>query len=220
MDAMLRKALRSYSGLRQQVDNVLLGDEGDVWEAELKKFLAKRPCWASGQKKTVSAKKAVTYTRSISDGHTIMLPANDGTRTITQASDVFAHIDSDFKNWNLDGPSSSSVEMPVTVREMIENGDFKTIFCELGNIARLCPTQGQIVDFARLHKEWLRTEGYGTFFLFRKGEEIPLSFKDVFVASVGVSSDGGLKVHVDQFLDDCVWNARGRHRLVVPQLTL
>ncbi|MFA6416500.1 MAG: hypothetical protein WCW56_03395 [Candidatus Paceibacterota bacterium] len=45
MDAMLRKALRKYNGLRQQLDNVLLGEDGDVWEAELKNFLAKRPCW-------------------------------------------------------------------------------------------------------------------------------------------------------------------------------
>ena len=220
MDAMLRKALRKYSGLRQQVDNVLFGDDGDTWESELEKFLAKRPCWTGDQKKPVPAKKAVTYTRSISDGHTIMLPANDGTRTIAQASDVFAHIVSDFKNLNLDVPSSSSVEMLVTVREMIKNGDFKTIFGELGNIARLCLTQGQIVDFARLHKEWVRTEGYGTFFLFRKGEEIPLSFKDVFVARVDLRSDGRLGVRVRPFLRGRVWGAGNRRRFVVPQLTL
>ncbi|OJI06955.1 hypothetical protein BK005_02300 [bacterium CG10_37_50] len=42
---MLREALLKYRGLRQQVENVLLGDDGDEWEAELKNFLAKRPCW-------------------------------------------------------------------------------------------------------------------------------------------------------------------------------
>ena len=49
MDTMLRKALRKYSALRQQVDNVLLGEEGDIWEAELKKFLARRQCWTPSQ---------------------------------------------------------------------------------------------------------------------------------------------------------------------------
>ncbi|MBI2474491.1 MAG: hypothetical protein HYV68_02205 [Candidatus Taylorbacteria bacterium] len=50
---MLRKALRKYNGLRQQVDNVLLGDEGDLWEAELKNFLAKRSCWVTETPKRV-----------------------------------------------------------------------------------------------------------------------------------------------------------------------
>ncbi len=45
MDAMLRKALRKHNGLRQQLDNMLLGDNGDEVETELKKFLTKRPCW-------------------------------------------------------------------------------------------------------------------------------------------------------------------------------
>lgn len=45
MDPMLRKALRKHNGLRQQLDNMLLGEQGDVVEAELKKFLTKRPCW-------------------------------------------------------------------------------------------------------------------------------------------------------------------------------
>ena len=45
MDTMLRNALRKHSALRQQLDNVLLGDDGDMWETELKKFLAKRVCW-------------------------------------------------------------------------------------------------------------------------------------------------------------------------------
>lgn len=51
MNHILRQALRKYDGLRKQVDAVLLGDEGDVWEAELKKFLAKRPCWAPPKSK-------------------------------------------------------------------------------------------------------------------------------------------------------------------------
>lgn len=51
MNPILRQALRKYDGLRKQVDAVLLGDDGDVWEAELKKFLAKRPCWTPPKSK-------------------------------------------------------------------------------------------------------------------------------------------------------------------------
>jgi hypothetical protein len=41
----LRQALRKTRELRHQVENLLLGDEGDLYEAELKKFVSKRPCW-------------------------------------------------------------------------------------------------------------------------------------------------------------------------------
>ncbi len=74
MDAMLRKALRKYSGLRTQVDNVLLGDDGDAWEAQLKNFLAKRPCWVkieSEKKPPVEVvKKVLTPFITITTGGT------------------------------------------------------------------------------------------------------------------------------------------------------
>lgn len=45
MNAMLRSALRKFRGLLRQLEVNMLGDEGEVWETELKKFLRKEPCW-------------------------------------------------------------------------------------------------------------------------------------------------------------------------------
>lgn len=45
MDVMLRRALRGFLGLLKQLYVNLLGDEGEVWGNELKKFLRKEPCW-------------------------------------------------------------------------------------------------------------------------------------------------------------------------------
>lgn len=45
MDAMLRRALREFLGLLKQLYTNLLGDEGEMWGNELKKFLRKEPCW-------------------------------------------------------------------------------------------------------------------------------------------------------------------------------
>ncbi len=45
MDPILRQALRKHNGLRTQLENMLLGDDGDEVEAELKNFVAKRSCW-------------------------------------------------------------------------------------------------------------------------------------------------------------------------------
>lgn len=45
MDDMLRRALRRTVGLRHQLERNILGDDGDRWEAELKHFLRREPCW-------------------------------------------------------------------------------------------------------------------------------------------------------------------------------
>lgn len=45
MDVMLRRALREFLGLLKQLYVNLLGDEGEVWGNELKKFLRREPCW-------------------------------------------------------------------------------------------------------------------------------------------------------------------------------
>ncbi|MEK7531755.1 MAG: hypothetical protein AAB545_02410 [Patescibacteria group bacterium] len=160
------------------------------------------------------------YTRPISDGHELVLPPNDGTQTIAQASNVFTYIDPDFKNWGLDVTSTSTPPLSVVVREMIKDADFRTIFGEIGDTARLCLTQGQIIDFVRFHKGWLRTDGYGTFFLFQKGDKMFVSLDDFYVAYVFSSSGGRLWVHVYRLLHAYVWLAGSRHRIVVPQLML
>lgn len=60
MDTTLRQALRRTRELRNQIENLLLGDEGDIIEAELKKFVAKRPCWVVKETKVVGAVTKVT----------------------------------------------------------------------------------------------------------------------------------------------------------------
>lgn len=45
MELMLRQALRETRGLRDQFENCLLGEDGEMWKREAKNFLAKRPCW-------------------------------------------------------------------------------------------------------------------------------------------------------------------------------
>ena len=41
----------------------------------------------------------------------------------------------------------------------------------------------------------------------------------IFVANVNVNDDGQLKVNVNRFSNDNVWNAENRHRIVVPKLS-
>ncbi len=57
---MLSDALRKYTGLRHQLDQNLLGEKGDEWEEELKKFLRKKPCWV--EKLSIPAKIVCSLT--------------------------------------------------------------------------------------------------------------------------------------------------------------
>ena len=145
--------------------------------------------------------KIISYSKELT-----ISPA-DGKEILANAKDVFAWIDKDFVNWGANETGQATESIPVAVYEMAKNANFKDMFGSLGNPDL---TQAQIKDFVKQHRDWLRTDGYGTFFLFK-------SNGNMFVADVRVVFDG-LHVGVDRFGYSYVWNAAGRHRVVVPQL--
>lgn len=144
---------------------------------------------------------------------TVTLAPTQGNVTLAQAENVFTGwIDDDFKEWGTNIPGKDTDEAMVDVYEMIRNGTFKTLFESLGAPRNLCLTQGQIVEFCRNHRNLLRQEGYGTFFLFEVNGNL-------FVARVGVG-DGRLRARAYRLGYDRVWGADGHHRLVVKQQTI
>lgn len=155
------------------------------------------------------------YLKPISSSEPLTLDPTDGTETIAQATDLFTgYIDSDFRNWGCDVKSEPTKTTQVFVHEMIKDGTFAQIFNGMSDdLNSLCLTQSQIIQFVQKHRKWLRTDGYGTFFLFKVGKEF-------FVALVYLYSGYGLEVGVCRFLGGDVWDADDRHRIVVPQLTL
>ncbi len=157
--------------------------------------------------------KKSEFFRLLNGGETLVLDECDGTNIIAEAGDVFAFIDSDFKNWKADEKGPATEKTPVHVYEMEEkDGTFSQLFCSLSSdLQKLCLTQDQIIGFVKKHRNWLRTDGYGTFFLFRSNDNF-------FVAGVIFDSGGGLKVYVRRLTYDFVWSAGGRPRIVVPQL--
>ncbi|MFH0891374.1 MAG: hypothetical protein V1867_01185 [Candidatus Falkowbacteria bacterium] len=184
----------------------LSGEGGREWLGELKKFLRKEKCWISMVRET--------FLRLVSGGETLIIDAVDGTETLADATDVFAWIDPDFKNWGADEPGPATGKTQAVVYEMVKNGTFADMFGSLnGDIRRLCFTQAQIKLSVKKHRNWLRDDGYGTFFFFQsKGE--------FFVADVALYSGGRLNVHVLRLENSLVWNAVRRPRLVAPQLAL
>lgn len=130
--------------------------------------------------------------------------------TIARADDVFTgYIDSDFTNWNLDVKSPKTEAMEVAVLEMDKDATFKEMF---GSVSKdtdsMCMTQAQIITFMKEHKDKLRTDGYGTLFLFKNGV-------DFFVANVYFDDVGQLGVYADRLSRDGVWYAEARRRIVV-----
>lgn len=143
---------------------------------------------------------------------TLTLDATDGKQTIADSNGVFSSIDSDFKNWSANKTGISTKESLVDVYEMAKDARFTQMFGSLNSdLDKLCLTQHQILNFIQKHRNWLRTEGYGTLFLFKADDQF-------FVARVGFNGDGSLRVVVRRFEDDSMWNAVYRHRVVVPQL--
>ena len=165
----------------------LSGPDGTNWLAEFKKFLRKEPCWVAHAKSSIF--------RLISGGKKIVIRATSGSKTIAQAKDIFTWgIDSDFVNWGLDVLGEAKPETPVEVHEMVEDGDFETIYDSLGrNLDDLCFEQEQIVIFVQDHKGWLRKDGCATFFLFKKNNEF-------FVASVNLFAFERPNAIVNRFL--------------------
>ena len=141
-----------------------------------------------------------------------VIKATDGKRFLAKAKNTFkSFVDADFKNWKLDQASHATVDTPTNVYEMITDATFAQIFGSLSNdLDKLCLTQDQIEEFCLAHADQLRTDGYGTFFLFKENGHF-------FVAYVYVYSDG-LRVRVHGLESDHVWYGDFRHRVVGPQL--
>lgn len=143
----------------------------------------------------------------------VKIPALKGTKTIAD-SKLFNFIDSNFKNWGIDTLGKhikkiGTFEQNLEVLEMDEEATFKDIFT---NPEKMVLTQEQILWFVENHKDKLRKNWYGNFFLFKVNGEC-------FVAVVDVFGDGQLRVAVVRFSGDGVWSSEVRLRVVVPQLT-
>lgn len=142
-----------------------------------------------------------------------------GDDIIKNADETFTYIDSDFKNRKLTSGQKANTQT-LELYEITKDAKLKQMFESLGvDLDKLCLTQSQIIEFCKNHKNLLRTDGYATFFLFRKDEKLPAKPDNLFVAIVYFDDDG-LNVHVSKFEYDDVWNAEYRHRVVLPQLTL
>lgn len=141
----------------------------------------------------------------------ITLKKTEGKKLIKDASDVFTSwIDSDFKNYGLTQQESTQKAVICDIYEMDSDATFKQLFTDPEN---QWMTQEEVIQFYTDHTDDLRQDGYGTFFLLKKDT-------DFFVAIVDFDGGGRLCVYVYKFSDGRVWDAEGRHRIVVPQRSL
>ncbi|MFT5359642.1 MAG: hypothetical protein ACI88L_000102 [Candidatus Paceibacteria bacterium] len=158
------------------------------------------------------------YLRLISGGQTVSIPACKGgeNTNIYNAKKTFpGYIDSDFKGYGTNLPQPATEKTNVSVYEMYnKDADFKTLFGSLSSDLKSLAfeSQEQIEEFCLENKKWLRTDGYGTFFLFTEEAEGEEKF---FVADVDFGSSE-LEVVVFHLSSDDVWDASNAHRIVTP----
>ncbi len=152
------------------------------------------------------------FLRLISGSENLILDACSGAEILADANDIFSYIDSDLRKWGADQKGQATAGTPVKVYEIEKDAMFSQMFNSLSNDPRrLCLSQNQIISFVNKYRNWLRTDGYGTFFLFESSGQF-------FVAHLFFFSVGTLRVSVARFGDSFVWSAESRHRLVAPQL--
>lgn len=193
-----RLTLSDVKGPFKDLLDKLGGEEGEEWLEALNKMLRKENSWPRPILKLISSDEELT------------LDACDSERTIAQATDVFAHIDSNFKNWGTDKAGKARPRTLVKVFKMQQNANFAQMFTFLADdVNLLCLEQEQIIQFARKRRNWLRKDGFATFFLFKVSSQF-------LVAYVYLYSDGGLRVSIYRFGDDFVWATGRRLRVVVP----
>jgi len=151
--------------------------------------------------------------RLISGGETLVIDETDGKETVAAAKEFFpGGIDLNFINWSADEASGPTLKTPVSVYELIRYATFSQMFGSVStDPGRFCLTQSQIVGFVKKHRNWLRTGGYGTFFLFKSRGEL-------FVAAVSFHVRARLAGGVFRFGYDVGWLAGEGHRLILPQL--
>jgi hypothetical protein len=144
----------------------------------------------------------------ISKGEDLVLDQTDGQETLTEATNVFRYIDSNFKNWGCDVPGPPTKETPIRVYEMVTDSSFKEMFGGFDlALDSLSLTQAQIRQFVVRYPQWLKKGGNGTFFLTQVDSEY-------FIAAVYMFSDDRLGVRVRRFTLPRVFRAEKRHRLV------
>jgi len=151
--------------------------------------------------------------RLISDGHSLVIDATDGTALISEAKDVFTGwIDPNFVNWHVSEPSEPTPDTPVQVYELMRNATFEQMFSSIcADWNQICLAQSQIIGFVEKYADWLHPNNLANFFPFK-------AIEDFFVADVHFDDRESLYASVHQFGYDYSWRAENRHRVVLPQL--
>jgi hypothetical protein len=149
--------------------------------------------------------------RLISGNENLIIDQTDGTDIFAKADDLLVCINPNEES--ADEPGQPAPKTAVEVYEMIGDGTFSHIFGSLlSDVRKLCLTQAQIKVFAKKHKDWLRTEDFATFSLFK-------SYGELFVSGVRLFSlSHKPRVCIDRFDRVTFWFADRRCRVVVLKL--
>ena len=111
-----------------------------------------------------------SHLKPVSSNEKIIIDPTNGEETIATATKLFSgHIDDSFNDPDINIKDYSTTKpQPVNIYEVVKKDTFKQIYGSFGiNFDQLCLTQAQIIRFVRQYRNYLRVDGYGTFFLFK-----------------------------------------------------
>lgn len=207
-DAARKAAKKSITELKKNgtlnADNLQqIIEKGDYVSTEIKNFT----------KELIAKLTNITsYLKLISGAQTLTLDGCEDS-PIFGATEIFGNCEIckrfEKKGCNVQGLSTGPTD--IHVYEMIKYSNFENVYRTISkNLDSLCLTQGQIKNFCTKYRNWIQTEGEGTFFLSKSGEE--------FFVCVLYFSDNKDKLIVGcGTLLGSVWGSGAHHRFVLPQ---
>ncbi|MFA7308719.1 MAG: hypothetical protein WC045_01460 [Patescibacteria group bacterium] len=218
LDLTLREARGPFSTLLDR----LTGPEGKLWLERLNRFnRGENPFVDVPVKKKERAGRPKMVNSFLTYLVTLNLDATDGTKAITGAKEVFpGGTDADFARWGLEKKQVPTPETKVICYELSKDGILDQIFRGFGvDLNALVFTPHQIREFCHLHKNKLRTDGYGNFFLMKREKDEANNIEEgFFVANASFGGRGRLVVPVYELEFSNVLSARNRRRFFVPKL--
>lgn len=139
----------------------------------------------------------------------VIIPPTDGREFIASSKDVFTgNIDDRLKAPSADQVFTPTKETKCDVYMMIKERKIEEVFRSFSrNLDSLCFTQSQIVEFARLHWKWIRTNGFALCMLFKMDDKY-------LVAVLFAFSDWKVSINAVDLSIDEAWESD--NRVVVP----
>jgi hypothetical protein len=185
--------------------------KGKITMEELKWFVS----FGLEQKEKAVSKVIVNpYLKILSVNETLIIDALNSGEFLVGVKDILQPgVSIALKNTIANKPAVATKEQVVDVYQQVRRGTLAQMYCSLGaDLDKLCLTQAQINNFSKKYPDWLRGDGYATFFMFK--------FDGQYLIDRRCSSPSGQTSGYNHLGYEHEYGPECSYRLVVPRVEI